>query len=180
MTILESIKRLGWRLKTSVKENRPIKVNQSDVDAYNTIAKFYENQIENNYKTNELCFKMYVWHRVEMMKHYKSDIFDTITQKELARRLNMPLETFITAFKSFLNQSEYKVLANKTDGDKPYFIQSKSEKEQSLKNLEAMLKENPDLFKTLTGDVWSYEDVKDNLVAEYNQLLNTIGTNNLK
>lgn len=175
MKIKESIQRLGWRFRESAKNRKPFTVNQNDVEAINTLIEFYEKTTAANYNTNELCFKMYVWHRVEMMKHYKADIFDTIPQKVLTEHLCKPVDAFLNRFTAYLNEKEYVALANETDGAKPFFLLNEVEKKDSVKKLEAMLKDNPELFKTLSGDVWSKEQVKDNLIAEFNQLLQIAG-----
>ena len=172
MRIKDSIQRLGWRLQESVKKNKGFIPNENDLQAFNTVVDFYDKMKEGNYRNNELMFKMYIWHRVEMMKHYDSDVFDDIPQKILVETLMKPTEVFLKRLTGYLNDREYKVMmTNAPVNEKPFFLQSKEQREKSDDKIRNLLKSNPDLFMNLTGDAWEIEDVNDNILAEFNQLL---------
>jgi hypothetical protein len=177
MTIRESIQRIGWRFGEAAKKaNKSFVINQSDVDAINTMADYYEKTSSDNYQKNELMFKMYIWHRVEMMKHYNEDIFGTIAQKQLAETLCKPVSAFLNRFTAYLNEKEYKVLADNLNGSEtPYFLLNEKQRNNSMEKLQGMLKENPDLFKTVIGTAFTTEEIQDNLIAEFNQLINVAG-----
>jgi len=176
MTIRDSIQRLGWRFsEASKKSDKSFKINQKDVDAITVISEFYEKTAKENYNSNELAFKMYVWHRVEMMKHYDSDVFDMIPQRVLAEALCKPVDAFLGRLTEYLNGREYKSLATQLPhNDRPHFLLNEIQRHESDKKLRELLKTNPELFKTLTGEVWSKEDVQDNIIAEFNQLLQIV------
>ena len=177
MTIRESIQRLGWRFGEAAK--KPVatfKLNQLDVEAITKIGEYYEKVSSEKYQTNELLFKMYIWHRVEMMKHYDEDIFGTVAQKQLTETLCKPVSAFLNRFTAYLNEKEYKVLADNLNGSEtPYFMLNEKQRNNSMDRLQEMLKENPDLFKTVTGTAFTTDEIKDNLVAEFNQLLQIAG-----
>ena len=177
MNIRESIQRLGWRFgEAAKKSNKSFVINQSDIDAINTMADYYEKTSSDKYQTNELMFKMYIWHRVEMMKHYNEDIFGTIAQKQLTENLCKPVGAFLNRFTAYLNEKEYKVLADNLNGSEtPYFMLNENQRNNSMDRLQKMLKENPDIFKTVTGTAFTTEEIKDNLIAEFNQFLHIAG-----
>lgn len=172
MKIKESIQRLQWRFMDSVKKNKPFHINENDAEALNTLIEFYDKTSKDNYKNNELAFKMYLWHRIEMMKHYKEDILGVQSQKTIASALSKPVQSFIDRFTDFINENDIRVLIESVDSvKKPYFTLSESEKTNGVLKLEKMLKENPNLF---TSAKWESHDVKENLVAEFNQLINIV------
>lgn len=172
MKIKESIQRLGWRFRESIKKNKSFIPNQNDVDAMNSLIDFYEKATTANYENNELMFKMYLWHKIVMMKHYKEDIFGSISQKELTRYLLNPRSRFIDRFVKYLNNQEYNTLIEQvSDQDKPFYMKSRQERENEAKSLSELLKTNPELFKKLKGEVWDYKEVEGNLISEFNQFL---------
>lgn len=177
MRIKEAIQRIGWRFgEAAKKSNKSFVINQSDIDAINTMAEYYEKTSSENYQKNELMFKMYIWHRVEMMKHYSEDIFGLVAQKQLTETLLKPVSAFLNRFTAYLNEKEYKVLTEKISPVKtPYFMLSEKDRNKSMENLQKMLKENPDLFKTVTGTHFTTEEIQDNLITEFNQLIHLVG-----
>ncbi len=179
MKIRESIQRIGWRFGEAAKKtNKSFVLNQKDVDAITEISRYYEKQASLNASNNQLLIKMYIWHKIEMMKHYKEDVFGLRSQKRLAETLCKPTQSFYNRFVSFLNEFEYLAYIEKENPlDKPYFLLSPEDKNRFDKNLEEKFKNNPEVFKTLSGDTWTLEDVKDNLTSEINQLM-IIANNN--
>lgn len=172
MTIKDSLQRLGWRFSEAQKKQKGFIPNKNDVDAINALIDFYEKTSKDNYNNNELMFKMYIWHRVELMKHYNSDILDMMPQRKLAETLCKPVDVFINRLTSYLNDQEYKVMTSDVPHSQthPYLL-NEFQRIESGKELERLLKEKPDLLKTITGEFWSKEDILDNIVSEFNQLL---------
>lgn len=170
MKIRESIQWLGWRLSKAAKRaDKSLKISQKDVYALESISDHYEKVSSDNYKKNELMFKMYLWHRIEMMKHYKEDILGVQSQKTIAKALCKPVESFLDRFTEFINENNIKALIEPVrESKKPYFTLSEKEKESGVLRLQKMLKENPDLFENAK---WEKEDVKENLIAEFNQFI---------
>ena len=173
MKINEGIQRLGWRFRESVKNKKPFKIMQGDADALNSLIEFYEKASKDNYNKNELMFKMYLWHRIEMMKYYKEDILGVQSQKTIAKALSKPVGVFLDRFTEFINDNDIKVLLKPISSNtKPYFLLNENEKNQGILKLQKLLKEKPDLFESAK---WYKEDVQENLVAEFNQFLQIAG-----
>lgn len=172
MKIKDAIQRFTWRFKESIKTRKPFALNKGDVDALNALIDFYDSQTSINESNNQLLVKMYIWHRIEMMKHYKEDIFGVQTQKRLVDTLCKPTEVFYKRFTSFLNETEYLAfIGEDNDLKRPSFILDENERNALADKMQQKIEDNPELFKSLTGDVWEVEDVRSNLIAEVNQLM---------
>lgn len=172
MRIKDSIQRLGWRLLESVKKNKGFLPNENDIQAFNNIVEYYTLEKKDNQKNNELCFKMYLWHRVEMMKHYNSDVFDEIPQRKLVEALYKNSDVYIKKLTDFLNNREYNVLTvDLPYSDKPHYLLNSEQKKEITKRIRDIQKNNPEFLKAVKGNIWNEEDVRDNIVAEFNQLL---------
>lgn len=111
MTLQKAIDKLKWRLST-VKSFTP---NQNDVDALNCIIDYINNQAKGNVNNNLLFAKLYIYTYNQFLKHYKSSIFDEITQKELHKLLNTDIELFYKAFKTQLEDNSIYDLIEKNE-----------------------------------------------------------------
>ena len=168
MKTKEAVQRLAWRFKQSPNFN----INQNDIEALNTIIDFYENTATENARSNDLAFKMYVWHRIELMKHYNEDILGTQTQKIIGKALSQPSQMYIQRFTEYINQNEIKELVPPPEDDgTPFFMLTEAEKDTIADQVAQQYKDGPEDFK-LAG--WTEKEVKENLILEFNQLIQVI------
>ena len=144
MTIKTALERVFWRFEK-------IKSNETDQEALNTLAEFVNNKHNKQLQDNEMFAKVYIFMYSYFLKHYNTDIYDSIPQKELHRYLDQPLEKIVERFKVKLNEKEYELQGTIVH---PAIGKSTSE------------------FK----DVWDYETVKEHLELMINLALNEFKT----
>ena len=170
--ITQSIQRISWRFNDALKKQKGFIPNQADADALNELIDFYDNTKQQNATNNELAFKMYIWLRVEVMKKYETDIFDMIPQRVVAEALCKDRNSFLLRLTDYLNAQEVKAFTSKDPlFQKHPILMTELERNEATKKLKKMLEENPDLFDAVTDKNWSVEDVHDNILAEFNQLI---------
>ena len=141
MTITKALDRIFWRFQS-------IKGNETDQEALNTLAEFVNDKHNKQLQDNEMFAKAYVFMYAYFIKHYNTDIFDDIPQKELHRYLDQPMERIIERFKERLNEQE---LEHQVD-------------EVTHPRIKRM-----DVDYT---DVWDYETVKEQMELQINLALN--------
>lgn len=144
MTIKTALDRIFWRFQK-------IKGNDTDQQALNTIAEFVNDKHKQQLKDNELFAKAYIFMYAHFLKHYDTDIYDAIPQKELHRYLDQPIERIIERFKQRLNEREL-------------------EDRCKAKGVEVT---HPRINRADIdySDAWDYETVKDNLEIQINLAL---------
>ena len=98
----EAIQRIGWRFAN----HDNFKVNQKDLEAWNTIIEVINSHDSNGFKNNQLFAKAYIGLLKATLEYYKTDIFDPKPQKALHKRLKKPLEWHIQEFTNYLNLSD--------------------------------------------------------------------------
>ncbi|MGN7514493.1 MAG: hypothetical protein ACTHOM_08965 [Allomuricauda sp.] len=98
----EAIQRLGWRFAN----HQNFKVNEKDLEAWNTIIELVNSHDSKGFKNNQLFAKAYIGLLKATLEYYKTDIFDTKPQKALHKRLEKPLEWHIQEFTNYLNLSD--------------------------------------------------------------------------
>jgi len=98
----EAIQRLGWRFAN----HQNFKVNEKDLEAWNTIIELVNSHDSKGFKNNQLFAKAYIGLLKATLEYYKTDIFDPKPQKALHKRLEKPLEWHIQEFTNYLNLSD--------------------------------------------------------------------------
>jgi hypothetical protein len=157
MTITKAIQRFTWRFKNGWKAN------ENDLEALNTIIDFINNKHNAQLANNEVAFKLYITAFSWFIDHYKTDVFDSIPQKELHKLLNTPLEPFIKRFTDKINSRALEGVL-KEKGINP--LQVVRNAQNGLKN--DVSEVSVDVF----DDVYDLESVSQILQTQFNLFLN--------
>lgn len=156
MTINQAVQRFRWRLTNGWKPN------ETDLEAFNTIVEFVNNQHKNQLPKNELFAKLYIHLYGKLLNHYNATVFDPEPQKELNRILDRPIENIIEDFRQSLNLSElYQVFQEKGIEVKHPILKTDEQKKREAQSI--TIQELPE---------WTYEDVKNQLETQINLALN--------
>ena len=91
-TITKAINHFKWKFQNSWKPT------QQDVEAYNQIVEFTEKKHEQQFVDQQLFAKLYIKYYGELIRYYKSSVFDKEPQKEINRILDTPIEHLIQDF----------------------------------------------------------------------------------
>ena len=157
MTITKAIERISWRFKNHIKSNK------TDQEALNAVVSFVNTKHKKQLQDNEMFAKVYIFMYAYFIKHYNTDIFDSIPQKELHRYLNQPLESIIERFKDRLNEQEMEsMFREKGIKIKHPATETKKKREDTLKKF----------TRKDFDDVWDYETVSEHLETMINLTLN--------
>ena len=98
----EAIQRLGWRFANHTN----FKVNQQDLEAWNTIIELINSHDSDGFKNNQLFAKAYIGLLKATLEYYKTDIFDGKPQKAIHKHLEKPIEWHIKQLTDQLNLSD--------------------------------------------------------------------------
>ncbi|NNE33538.1 MAG: hypothetical protein HKN40_14365 [Winogradskyella sp.] len=164
MTITKAIERITWRLRNGWKAN------QNDTDAINEIINFVNEKHNQQLQDNVLFAKLYIIVFAQMIKRYKTDVFDSIPQKELHRLLELPLKTYIERFTATLNENEYETLLKSKD---LVIKHPKTFNDDEKKRLSEITLEE-------IKDTWDIETVGDNLTTQINHAINQYKDKHIK
>ena len=97
MKVKEALSRIQYTIKN---QNKP---NATDAEAFNKIAWFVSESIENNPNKN-ICFaKLYIWFLFHNIKAYQSI---DMAQKRVHDVLDMPIDLLYTMLQDELNNTE--------------------------------------------------------------------------
>lgn len=151
------------------------KATDQDAVAINTIMKFVEDKSKQQYQDYHLFAKLYVMVYAQFLKKYNATVFADIPRKELTKYLDTPLEHIIQRFVDRLNESELYSLFDELDVNMNQHpvLKTAEQKEQELNMLCEAVKDK-DKLDQLTGVVWDYDTVKDNLQAQINDTINLL------
>ena len=110
MTIEKALNRLAWWVtpQRDISGNiffKNIKPNRTDLESVNFMIDWVKRQKEITISNNTLFSKLYIYTYHTFLKNYSASIFDNEPQKELHKLLNKPLDAFIEAFKTQLNDN---------------------------------------------------------------------------
>ena len=173
MEIRKAINRIGWRFGGNDNKH-PFPVNETDIDAYNSISDYVEETQKGQFRNNELFGKLFILAYAKMIEHYKTDVFDDIPRKAMYKLLDRPIEKIIEDFTQRLNDSGKYAFIESVQGQiKHPATLSEARRSLSTQQMKNALKnaENVDL---LIEDVWKVEDVKEFLTIEVNNALNIL------
>lgn len=170
--VVQSVKRLGWRFTEAVKKNNTFRINQTDVDAINNIAKYVEQTQAQQFQENELFAKLYILVYAKMIEHYNTDILDDRPRKAMGQLLTKSLEETIEDFRERLNDScKYEFIRSILGEIKHPVTLSDEKRDSNTRKIKKALKSKENQSK-ITGEVWDFETVQTNLIAEVNNILN--------
>ncbi|MEX1383697.1 hypothetical protein [Lutibacter sp.] len=172
MKIKEAQNRIFWRFGGNGNKN-PFPINETDIEAFNTISDYIEEKEKNQINDYELFAKLYIVLLKQQLQHYKTTVFDGIPRNGIQRVLDKPLYQLVDEFKDFLNQSEMYTLFREAGDDlkHPIYV-SNDEKEKTIGNVQELLKSPKNALK-MNLSVWDFETVKDNIESEINNAINT-------
>ena len=158
MNPVKALDRLAWRFGGG-----SFTPNENDIKAYNDLAQYVEKQEKKQINNNLLFAKLYIYAYAKLLNHYQTNVFDPIPQKELSKVLKSPIEGLFIRFKDVLNESD---MYTHLDSKKfvyghPLTLDEKT-KESNLEKMQNLPKYNS----------WNLEDVKENLEAQINLVIN--------
>ena len=157
MNIKKAIEHFQFKFKNAW---RPT---QRDVEALNSVINFTNKKHSEQLRDNEMFAKAYVFMYAYFVKHYNTDIFDDIPQKELHRFLDQPIERIVERFKDRLNEKELEDMYKAKGIEvKHPMVETVKEKEDNLSKL------GIDDFK----ESWDFETLKEQLELMINLTLN--------
>jgi hypothetical protein len=81
---------------TKLKESFTPTVN--DINAYNAFVEYHDKTNKQQLSDNLHFAKLYIVYYGELLKYYKSSVFEEIPQKELQKELDKPLDRIISEF----------------------------------------------------------------------------------
>lgn len=175
MTTKESLQRIQWRFSEAMKKQKGFIPNKNDVDALNEVIEYFVKSNEQRFNSNELFAKLYMWHRIELMKRYKEDIFGEVVPKLMFNYLEKPISYYIDRFTELLNEFEYvKMLENEKVPLKPSYIMKNHELINHNQKVSRFMKENPEFFEAIEGKLFDKDQVRDNIITEINQIIQVL------
>lgn len=95
MNIIESLKRIRWRVS-----NGTYKPNQIDVDAVNFLCEWVTREKEKTILQNQLFAKLYTMYFSELLLHYQNI---NVAQKEINNQLSQPISNHVEVFRMRFN-----------------------------------------------------------------------------
>lgn len=159
MTIKKAIEHFQFKFKNHWKATK------TDSEALTKIIDFVNDKHDKQLKQNEMFAKVYIFMYAYFLKHYKTDVFDPVPQKELHKYLDKPLKMIIKRFVETLNESELYTKFNDMGID----LTHPATKVREIKEKELnALKSHPTTF----NNVWDYMTVKEQLEIMVNLALN--------
>ncbi len=171
VTIKKDIQRIGWRFSEAVKRNdNSFKINQNDIDALNGIAEYIDKTQKQQFEANHLFAKLYIFCFMRVLEKEGSTVFNNSAKQRIGNILKKPIEQIIEELVVSLNDSEkYDWLENLGIEIKHPALRTEAETIENNKKINEALKENRNI---ITDPVWNYNDVKDCVISEVNQMIN--------
>lgn len=155
------------------KFNKIWETTDTDLEALKTIMQFVEDKHKKQYQDYHLFAKLYIMVYAQFLDKYKTTFFDDIPKKELGKYLDQPLENIIQRFTDKLNESELYELFNEVGIEEKHpALKTLNQKNHETELLKKSLKEEGNLER-LTGQIWDYETVSENLELQINNTINT-------
>ena len=164
MNINKAIQHFEFKLVEKDKNGKVKKLKDSftptihDVNAYNAFVEYHENNNKQQINDNQLFAKLYIKYYSELIKYYRSSLFDKEPQKDINRLLDTPIEDVINEFRETIRTIE----------------QSKMfEVNGTLKHPLKWSEEDKKSISMSKVELIPYEEAADNLIATVNLALNT-------
>ena len=171
MTTKQAINRIGWRFGGNGNK-KPFPVNAEDIEAFNQFSEYYEQTQKQQFEANELFAKLYIFTSMRVMEKEGSTVFDNSARRRIGNILKKPLSQIIQELQQSLNDGEqYGLLETAGHDFKHPALRKGVENTNVLRSLNELLK-TAENVSALTGDVWDYETVEQNMMAEINQQIN--------
>lgn len=153
MTINKAIEHFRWKFENVWTASI------DDKKAFDTIAKFINDKHKNQFNNHQLFAKLYITYYGELLKYYRTDVFDDIPQKELHKVLNRPLERIIEDFVKKATDIEQS-LQYEVNGVLKHPLQLSSDQKESIEILDAVM---------------TYDEAEKNLTSLINLAINEFG-----
>lgn len=153
VTIKKAFDRIKWRLKNGWQANH------NDLEAINVIGKFINDKHKDQFNNHQLFAKLYITYYGELLKYYRTDVFDDIPQKELHKVLDRPLERIIEDFVKKATDIEQS-LQYEVNGVLKHPLQLSSDQKESIEILDAVM---------------TYDEAEKNLTSLINLAINEFG-----
>lgn len=139
MTVNKAMQRMAWRLGSG----KPYQPNQTDADAYNTIASYIEEKQKRTIIDNQLFGKLYIYLYGEFVNYYNTTAENNIPQNELNRLLAKDLRTIVTEVMDRMNTKELELCVKNEQDLKSY---NPMEYEEVAENFRVMVNAAIDQF----------------------------------
>ena len=95
-SIKKAVDHFEWRLKNF--NGKTLKVSENDVKALNLISDFVEQKHKEQINDYQLFGKLFITFYGELLRFYKTDVFDKEPQKAINKILDSPMELIIQKF----------------------------------------------------------------------------------
>lgn len=130
-----------------------------DIEAYNKLGEFVEEKHNKQFVDNELFGKLYIIFYGQLLKFYKTTLYDPEPTKQLHKSLNQPLEVIIKKFLEIANDQEIFLNMQKVGLlSKHPILMTDKEKEKELSKFKIEMISKPN----------TYDEVKTNLTSLIN------------
>ena len=170
MEIVKAVQRLGWRFSEASKRGNTFTINETDVKALQSIGKYVEQTQRDQYESNELFAKLYIYLYTKVLANDKTTVFDTSAKRKIGNLLKKPITQLIEELTQSLNESEIYEVLQEVGATHPAIRTEAETNEQNAKLKELM--SDPINESRLLGDVWDYETVKKAMEREINFMIN--------
>lgn len=151
MNIKKALEHFEWKFKNHWKPSK------TDLEAYNTLVKYVEQNNTEQFNDNQLFGKIFISFYGELLRYYNTTVFDKQPQIAINKILDTPIETLI---KKFMEK------ATVIEQSKQFEVHG------VLKHPQAMTKEQKQNIEIIEP-IMSYEEAKNNLSAMINNALNS-------
>lgn len=129
------------------------------VEAINCVMDFVEKKHKDQFNNHQLFAKLYITYYGELLKYYRTDVFDDIPQKELHKVLDRPLERIIEDFVKKATDIEQS-LQYEVNGVLKHPLQLSSDQKESIEILDAVM---------------TYDEAEKNLTSLINLAIDEFG-----
>jgi len=108
-TTKQALQHFAWKLK------KVWQMTEDDMTAFNIISKFIDKHQKEQFNDNQAFAKLYITYYGELLKYYKTTVYDKQPQKHLNSILSTPIEKVIQTFVETSNDVE-RALEYEIDG----------------------------------------------------------------
>lgn len=169
MTTDKALNRIFWRFGGN--DNKyPFKVNETDVEAYNTLNEYVHDTQKKIVQYNPLFAKLYIYMVMKIMEQKRTTVFDNVARKQIGNILKMPIEQLIENLTDSLNESDlYELFQNEGVIMKHPALRTDQENEHNKETVSNITPEQ------IQQKPWNYQDVNEAIIAEINLMIELHG-----
>lgn len=171
MTITKAIQRIGWRFKTGLQKDNTFSINENDVEALKVIDSYITQTQKQQYESNELFAKLYVFLFRQYLEKYRTTVYDNNVRKSIGEILEKPLPHLIDELRTSLNESElYTILKEAGSTMKHPALKTEQDTQADLKAISNIDTEK--LVAAAKNEAWGFETVNTAIMSEVNNMIN--------